>query len=206
MLYDGGKSALSRRVFVGRLAASTAALLVAAAGRARASSTRTASKLPNGSGAVGPERSVAPAAAPALAAAQGDDRKPLSPAAPWELLHPLTQGAVVAPGWRVADLSAVADGSCVLSLRNSSGRTHRVHLCRNDGHPHGLVYTNRFDLVVMNGGQGDQLTDEGLAQTVAAVAHVLAANEEDRRHTAVLSALLPHTQRVQRFAGAATLL
>ena len=77
---------------------------------------------------------------------------------------------------------------------------------RNDGHPHGLVYTNRFDLVVMNGGQGDQLTDEGLAQTVAAVAHVLAANEEDRRHTAVLSALLPHTQRVQRFAGAATLL
>ena len=206
MLYDGGKSALSRRVFVGRLAASTAALLVAAAGRARASSTRTASKLPNGSGAVGPERSAASAPTQTLTAAQSGSRSPLSAAAPWELLHPLTQGAVIAPGWRLAELSGVADGSCVLSLRNSSGRTYRVHLCRNDGHPHGLVYTNRFDLVVMNGGQGDQLTDEGLAQTVAAVAHVLAANEEDRRHTAVLSALLPHTQRVQRFAGAATLL
>jgi hypothetical protein len=205
VLYDGGKSALSRRVFVGRLAASTAALLAATAGRARASSARAASKLPDAGGAGGAQRWFAPAASQAMAGTQGDGRSPSAPP-PWELLHPLTQGTTVAPGWRLAELSEVADGSCVVSLRNSSGRTYRVHICRNDGQPHGLVYTDRFDLVVMNGGQGDQRTDEGLAQTVAAVAHVLAANEDSPRHAAVLSALLPHAQRVQQFTGAATLL
>ena len=29
------------------------------------------------------------------------------------------------------------DGSCVATLQNARGRAHRVHLCRNDGHPAG---------------------------------------------------------------------
>jgi hypothetical protein len=91
----------------------------------------------------------------------------------------------------------------VLTLQNERGRSHRIHVCRNDGRPQGLVYTNRLDLVVMNGGQGDLPTDEGLAQAVAEVAHVLAANE--RRHDDLLNALLPQAERVQRFASAARL-
>jgi hypothetical protein len=128
-----------------------------------------------------------------------------SPAAsappPWELVRPLAIGSVVAHGWRVAELSGVADGSCVLTLRNARGRAYRVHLCRNDGRPQGLVHTQRFDLVVMNGGQGDLPTEEGLAQAVAQVAHVLAANEGGRQQEPVVTALLPHAERLRQFAG-----
>ena len=112
---------------------------------------------------------------------------------------------MVVRGWHVAGLTGVVNGSCVLTLENERGRAHRVHLCRNDGRPHGLVYTKRVDLVVMNGGQGDLPTEEGLAQAVAEVAHVLAANENQRRLEPVVTALLPQTERVQRFAGAAQL-
>jgi len=125
----------------------------------------------------------------------------LSAPAPWRLLRPLKMGSAVAHGWRVAGLTGVVDGACVLTLQNQRGRTHRVHLCRNDGRPHGLVYTQRFDLLVMNGGVGDLPTEEGLAQAVAEVAHVLAANEGEGRHAPVVTALLPHAERVRRFAG-----
>jgi hypothetical protein len=119
---------------------------------------------------------------------------------PWELVRPLRPGSAVGHGWRVAELSDVADGSCVLTLRNRRGRTQRVHLCRNDGHPQGLVYTRHVDLVVMNGGQGELPTEEGLAQAVAKVAHVLARNEGGARPVVV--ALLPQAERVRRYSGA----
>ena len=126
-------------------------------------------------------------------------------APPWEMLRPLALGSALARGWRVAGLTGVLDGSCVLTLENERGRTQRVHVCRNDGEPQGLVYTERLDLVVMNGGLGDLPTEEGLAQAVAAVAHALAANEGKRRHEEVMSTLLPQAERVKRFAAAAVL-
>lgn len=126
----------------------------------------------------------------------------LSEPAPWQLLQPLAMGSVVAHGWRVSDLSSVTDGSCVLTLQNERGRSHRVHLCRNDGRPQGLVYTDRLDLVVMNGGQGDLPTDEGFAQAVAEVAHVVAANEDKRQQEPVVVALMPHSERLRLFADA----
>jgi hypothetical protein len=125
--------------------------------------------------------------------------------APWQLLAPLANGSAVSHGWRVAGLSGAVGGACVLSLRNRRGRTQRIHLCRNDGSPQGLVFTQRIDLVVMNGGQGDLPTDEGFAQAVAEVAHVLAANEGERRHDEVVTALLPQTERTERFATGAGL-
>jgi len=121
--------------------------------------------------------------------------------APWELLSPLVAGSVVALGWRLADLSPVRDGSCVVTLENERGRAHRVHLCRNDGTPQGIVHTRRVDLVMMNAGQGDLPTEESLAQAVAALAHVVAANEGTMPER-VLAELLPHAERVRRFASA----
>ena len=52
----------------------------------------------------------------------------------------------------------------------------------------------------MNGGQGDLPTDEGVAQAVAAVAHVLAANEGKPQNAPHVAALLPHAERLRRFA------
>jgi len=95
----------------------------------------------------------------------------------------------------------VRDGACVVTLQNARGRARRIHLCRNDGTPQGIVYTRRVDLVVMNEGDGDLPTEEPLAQAVAELAHVVAANEgaaSDRLFTD----LLPHADRVQRFAAA----
>src|SRR6185295_700478 len=117
------------------------------------------------------------------------------------LLSPFVVGGVVAHGWRLADLSPVRDGSCVVTLQNAPGRSHRVHVCRNDGTPAGIIHTRRLDLVVMNAGQGELPTEEGLAQAVAALAHAVAANE-GKVADGVLAELLPHAERVRRFAAA----
>ena len=120
---------------------------------------------------------------------------------PWELVAPYVAGSVVAHGWRLTDVSGVRDGSTVVTLENTRGRAHRVHLCRNDGSPQGLVYTRRFDFVVMNEGYGELPTEEHFGQAVAALAHAVAANEA-RVADDVVAALWPHAERVQRFATA----
>ena len=189
---------LSRRDLVGKIAASGAVLLAAGAASASLAPVSTGTDTEAGSGGVasttpgqrmGDRPTVVDAGVPATATA----------AAPWELLHPLTMGSVVAHGWKVAGLSGAVDGSCVLTLQNERGRSQRVHLCQNAGSPQGLVFTDKFDLIVMNGGQGDMATDESFAQAVAKVAHVLAANEG--RHEVVAS-LMPHDERLRRFTGA----
>jgi hypothetical protein len=187
---------LSRRDLVGKLAAGTA--LFWAAGAARKSFASTGGEASTSAGS-GKENSLVPSVQGA--APRGNEIATQSVPAPWELLHPLAMGSAVGHGWRVAGLTGAVDGSCVVTLQNDSGRAHRVHLCRNDGQPQGIVYTKRFDLVVMNGGQGDLPTDEGFAQAVAEMAHVLAANENG--HEPIVSALLPQAERVRLFGGLA---
>jgi hypothetical protein len=185
----GGNSTLSRRAFVGKLAAG-AAVAATAGVAAQAVSAREQLAPASGEGRPAEPYSAEPWAAPS--AAQGTP--------PWELLQPLSAGSAVTPQWHVAELSGVLAGSCVLTLGNARGRTQRVHLCANDGRPQGLVHTELVDLVVMNGGQGELPTEEGFAQAVAAVAHVIAANEA--RAGAVVSTLMPHAERLEQFAAA----
>lgn len=213
---------LSRRDLVGKLAVSAAGAAVAwAAGGVRtsaASTARGAKALIGPQPAEGPvgaqlgplpvDKPVAEVAGPvptdAPVAVLGENLAAPSVEAappPWELLRPLKLGSKLAHGWRVADLSGPSEGAFVLTLQNGRGRTQRIHISRNGGRPAGLVYTKRFELVVMNGGKGDLGTDEGLAQAVAKVSHVLAANEGSWRHEPVITALLPHTERLQRFSS-----
>lgn len=189
---------LSRRDLVGKVAAGTAAIAVASVARASFASAPRDTRTATSSG--GSDHTLAPAAG---VDNQGvTDQGALSEPAPWDLVQPLALGSAVANGWSVADLSGAVDGSCVLTLQNERGREHRVHICRNDGSPQGLVYTKHFDLVVMNGGQGDLPTEESVAQAVAKVAHVLAENENDRRQEPIVTALLPHAERL-RMCGTA---
>ena len=207
----GGNPVLSRRSFVGKLAAGAAAVSAMAVGRAQAKVPRREATAASGEdrgplGAepeapVGPSLAAAPVAAPVAAEAPVE----VAETPPWGLMRPLAMGSVIGHGWRLVGLRGVADGSCVLTLMNGRGRTHRVHLCRNNGDPKGLVYTKHFDLVVMNGGQGDMPTEEGLAQAVAELAHILAANEGDQRHRSLVTALLSQGERVRRFTTAAQL-
>ncbi|HYD50925.1 MAG TPA: hypothetical protein VEB21_21390 [Terriglobales bacterium] len=181
---------LSRRALVGKLAAATAAVWGASVARvgfasvdSRASAESAA--LPTGSGVPVEVQRV-------------DAEAPAPPAPPWNLLAPLAAGSAVGD-WRVAELSGIEDGSCVLTLQNQRGRAQRIHLCRNNGSPKGVAYSNRFDLLVMNGGYGDLPTEESLAVALTEVAAVLSANE--RRSGEVASALLPHEERVRLFSG-----
>jgi hypothetical protein len=190
---------LSRRSFVGKLAAgAAAACAVSSIGKAQATTTNSDTPSEHPKSQRGP-------VADAMASASAPPASAPQQAPPWELIRPLAMGAVVARDWRVAGLTAADHGSVVLTLQNGRGRSHRVHLCRNDGHPQGLVHTKRFDLVVMNGGEGDLPTEEGFAQAVAEVAHALAANEHAHQNAPLLASLMPHAERVERFASAAKL-
>ena len=184
---------LSRRELIGKAAVgATAALTLGAAARTAVASTRAFQAATTDAADGRDGRSAVPPA---------DEHAVASSPPPWHLLTPLAAGSVIADGWRVGDLGPVQDGSCVVTLENERGRAHRVHLCRNDGTPQGIVHTRRLDLVMMNAGHGDLPIDERLAQAVAALAHVVAANEgtmPDR----VLAELLPHAERLRRFASA----
>ena len=195
---------LSRRELMGKGAVGAAATALAL-GAATAMASRT-----RGVRVIRPQDGDGQATPPTAAESAGDGQAtPPSPAEaaavaappPWELVRPLAAGAVLAHGWRLADLGSVRNGSCVVTLQNERGRTRRIHLCRNDGRPQGLVYTRRVDLVVMNEGHGDLPTEETLAQAVAALAHVVAANEGTAPDQ-LFTDLLPHAERVQRFAAA----
>jgi hypothetical protein len=128
--------------------------------------------------------------------------QPAQPAAPapWALVAPFGAGTMIAHGWHLAELTPVRDGSAVVTLQNERGRAHRVHLCRNDGSPQGLLHTRHVDFVVMNQGQGDLPTEEHLGQAVAKLAHAVAANEATMPD-AIFAELLPHAERVERFAA-----
>ena len=190
---------LSRRELMGKGAAGAAATALALSAVTAAASTshRNLSSVPGDPAVPGRDHNgeaPPPPAAPAEVAT-------ISAPPPWALVSPLAAGSALAHGWRLAELGPVRAGSCVATLENPRGRTRRIHLCRNAGTPQGLVFTRRVDLVVMNDGQGDLPTEESLAQAVAKLAHVIAANERampDRLFTD----LQPHAERLERFAAA----
>jgi len=186
---------------IGKAAVGAAAAVALGAARTGLASTRALRVAPDGSADDREPRVGARDGANAIPPSTEAEAVALATPPPWELVSPLAAGAVLAHGWCLVDLGPVRDGACVVTLGNERGRSHRVHLCRNDGTPQGLVYTRRVDLVVMNEGHGDLPTEEGLAQAVAALAHAVAANEA-KMADRVFADLLPHAERLQRFATA----
>ena len=191
---------LSRRELIGKMAVGATVALAAGAAGTGVASTRDGHAVPGDRwfpsfpSVPSDDHDRQDAAPPADTAA-------ISSPPPWELVSPFAAGSVVAHGWRLADLGPVREGSCVVTLQNKRGRSHRIHLCRNDGHPQGIVYTRRVDLVVMNEGYGDLPTEERFAQAVAELSHAVAANEA-KVPQRVFADLLPHAERLQRFAAA----
>lgn len=187
---------LLRRELLGKAAVGAAAAVTLSVVRTGVASTRAVEATTQDLAGARAGQSAGPTAT-APAAVPGARMAP----PPWELLRPLAAGAVVASGWRLVDLSPVRGGACVVTLGNERGRSQRIHLCRNDGDPQGIIYTRRVDLVVMNEGYGALPTEEALGQAVAVVAHRVAANEAtvaDR----LLGGLVAHTERVRQYAAA----
>ncbi len=197
------RRALSRRAFVGKISRGAAGAALALSVAARASSAVQHPVEQGAAGTLGPENTSDLGLLEAEANRLGSSELKASEPAPWTLLAPLTVGSAVGEGWQMVDLSGAIDGSCVATLENDKGRSQRLHICRNGGTPQGLVYTDRFDLVAMNGGRGDLPTEESFGQAVAAIAHVIAGNEA--KHDELMRKLLPQSEREEHFASTARL-
>ena len=196
---------ISRRDLMGKAAVGAAvALTVGGVGATRAAAAPRPARAhageledPASLAGTADAASAAPAPLDPVAAEPSTEAIP----APWALVAPFTAGAVVAHGWQLQELSPVQDGAAIVTLQNARGHAHRIHLCQNDGTPQGVLHTPRVDLVVMNQGYGDLPTDEQFGQAVATLTQAIAANEATVAD-AVFAALLPHRERLERFAAA----
>lgn len=119
-------------------------------------------------------------------------------APPWALLAPLAEGSELG-GWSLGELMPVRDGATVLVLHRGAEEA-RVHLCARRGEPAGLAHTDRFDLLLMNGGSGSTRSREDLGRVVLTLAERVSANSDEAlaQHPE-LRALLTHSERVAAF-------
>jgi len=121
---------------------------------------------------------------PGLTPAQSRPRSGSLP--PWELIAPLAVGTYVGSGWRVKGLSRIEQGAAILTLAHRSGEQADVHVCRRGGLQRGLAHTALLDLYLMNDGDGDRPTPEGVGRAVKT-----AALRIERRERADLGQLSP---------------
>lgn len=143
--------------------------------------------------------SEAGATASALASVGEGSRLPDGPE-PWWLIAPLESGSRLARGWRVHSLSRVEQGASVLELRNTNGNVARIHVCFRQGKAKGLAHTRMFDLLLMDGGNGDRSTDEHLARVLKDVARRIRSNEVRKDgDMRPMSRMLTHNERVDAY-------
>lgn len=120
--------------------------------------------------------------------------------APWPLLAPYGPGHTIGQ-WTLVDLAPVDKGATVIELAQGD-LAARVHVCANGGHPCGLASTDRFDLVLMNFGDGRTPSPEQLARALAVIASRLEANAEAAlRACPELAELMPHGDRLATWFG-----
>ena len=122
--------------------------------------------------------------------------------AAWALLAPLSSGDYLAGPWVLHDLQPVDRGAAVLVVRHRGGRLARVHLCRNSGDPSSPAFTERFELLLINGGEGITPTEEPLAQALVVLAQRIEANTEAAlRDHPELASLMTSAERQRAYDG-----
>jgi hypothetical protein len=125
-----------------------------------------------------------------------------SKSAPWWLLQPLVQGDAIGLGWSLGSLGPVERGASVLELRHSTGQTARVHICTYEGKPKGLAHTELFDLVLMDGGQGNKPTEETVGRVLLSLAEKMSENELDEEADLTrVGRMLTHGERVDVYGS-----
>ena len=96
---------------------------------------------------------------------------------PWWVIAPLRTGSRVGKGWSIAGLSEVRDGAAVIRLGHRDGREVGVHVCARSGRGQGIAQTALFDLVTMDGRDGDAATPEDMGRVIMSLARRIRANE-----------------------------
>jgi hypothetical protein len=118
---------------------------------------------------------------------------------PLALMAPHVVGSDLGRGWTLLDLRAPDRGAMLLSLKRAAdGAMARVHLCRNAGCPAGIASTDKLDFILMNGGGGDEASDEELGLVLLKLATVVAANEAE----VDLKGLQTHEERIEHWLQA----
>ena len=82
-------------------------------------------------------------------------------------------------GWQLISLSSVQNGAAVLKLRKVGLKVEEadVHICVYDGQPSGIAQTTLFDLLLMDGRNGNDPTPEQLGRVVLGIAQRIRRNE-----------------------------
>ena len=120
--------------------------------------------------------------------------------APWELIYPLSPGARLAGGWLVQSLSQVRKGASILTLQHPQHGEASIHVCAHDGQPQGVASTAMLDLVIMDGRDGDQPTNERLGRVIMDIASRIRKNEtSDTADLRTLSRMMPHNARIDAY-------
>jgi len=96
---------------------------------------------------------------------------------PWWIVAPLQAGSGIGKGWSISALSGVQDGAAVLTLAHRDGRRVNLHICARSGRGSGLAQTVLFDLVTMDGRDGEDATPEDMGRVVLSLARRIRQNE-----------------------------
>lgn len=119
---------------------------------------------------------------------------------PWWLIFPLERGSTLAKGWRIQGLSRVQRGASILELSHRSGERARVHICFRQGPAKGLAHSELFDLLLMDGGDGNQPTDESLGRVLKDIERRIRKNEvREDVNLRPLARMQSHEERVDAY-------
>ena len=122
---------------------------------------------------------------------------------PWWLIHPLQNRDSISLGWSVSNLGPVHKGAAILELTHRMGQSARaIHICTYEGKPKGLAHTALFDLILMDGGQGDKPTEETIGRVTLTLADIIAENEiRDEADLSKVTRMLTHRARRTIWTG-----
>ena len=120
--------------------------------------------------------------------------------APWWLLAPLETGSSIGKGWKIAGLSSVEQGACILSLEHISGDVTNIHICAKEEGQKGIESTALLDFVIMDGRQGQEDTREDVGRVVMGLSKRIQRNEMKLEGDLLsLASLESHDERVERY-------
>jgi hypothetical protein len=161
----------------------------------------------NGSDAIDPEAlekalSEQPLARQWMARMASTETAP----APWDLIAPLQAGVEIALGWSIESLSEVTLGAAILTLKHTQGHTAHVHISSHAGNPIGMANTRHFDIVLMNGADGNAPSAEPIGRVVLTIADLIRRNEnQNTQLRRVADDMLSHEDRTRLFGPEALL-
>ena len=139
---------------------------------------------------------------PSAAATAGVFRRHTAPP-PWWLIHPFEPDSILDNGWKIKQLGEIKSGASVLTIERES-QLLRIHICLHDGQPKGIAYTEMFDLIVMDHGEGVGTSPPHLASALFALEDIMRENEwidvPDRQLNGI-KRMMTHAERVRSFGA-----